>query len=456
MTLTVAIVGRPNVGKSTLFNRLVGRREAITHDEPGVTRDRRQGIARIGPLEFSVIDTAGFDVGNPGSLASRTLVQTDRALAEADIALFVIDGRAGVTAADRALAQHLRRTGKPVHVIANKCEGGAGEAGRLEAFELGLGEAIAVSAAHGEGLVDLYDVIAPHADAKAADDSEADAADGAVSERPLRLAIIGRPNVGKSSLLNQLIGEERVVTGPEPGLTRDAISVDWRYRGRAIRLVDTAGLRRKARVQTSLEKLSVADALRVLGLSEVVIVVFDASVPPARQDFGVAALVVEEGRALVIALNKWDLVEARRAVLDEFRHAIEETLAQAKGVRIIPIAALTGEGLDSLMGAVFESYDAWNMRVRTSDLNRWLERVAAQHTPPLVKGRRVRLRYMTQTSARPPSFVIFVSQPLALPDSYRRYLINELRVTFNLDGIPIRLSFRRGENPFAPGRTRPQ
>lgn len=331
MTLTVAIVGRPNVGKSTLFNRLVGRREAITHDEPGVTRDRRQGIARIGPLEFSVIDTAGFDVGNPGSLASRTLVQTDRALAEADIALFVIDGRAGVTADDRALAQHLRRTGKPVHVIANKCEGGAGEAGRLEAFELGLGEAIAVSAAHGEGLVDLYDVIAPHADAKAADDSEADAADGAVSERPLRLAIIGRPNVGKSSLLNQLIGEERVVTGPEPGLTRDAISVDWRYRGRAIRLVDTAGLRRKARVQTSLEKLSVADALRVLGLSEVVIVVFDASVPPARQDFGVAALVVEEGRALVIALNKWDLVEARRAVLDEFRHAIEETSRASQG-----------------------------------------------------------------------------------------------------------------------------
>jgi GTP-binding protein len=449
MALTVAIVGRPNVGKSTLFNRLVGRREALTHDEPGVTRDRRVGAARLGPLEFTVIDTAGFDRGEPGALAGRMLAQTERAVAEADLVLFVVDGRAGLTAADRALADYLRRAGGAVCLVVNKCEGGAGEAGRLEAFELGLGEPVALSAAHGEGLAELYDALAPLAEASEAARPGA-APDGA--ERPLRLAIIGRPNVGKSSLLNRLLGEERVITGPEPGLTRDAIAVDWRYRGRPIRLIDTAGLRRRARTTAPLDKLSAADTLRTIRAVEVVIVVFDGSEPPARQDFGVAALAAEEGRALVIALNKWDLVRARRRTLDDFRLALEQTLAQVKGVRLVPCAALTGEGVERLMPAVLASEEAWNRRIGTAALNRWLGDALERHPPPLVRGRRVKLRYMTQATARPPSFVAFVSQPLALPDSYARYLVNGLRQAFGLDGVPLRLAFRKGDNPFAPGR----
>ncbi len=450
MSFTVAIVGRPNVGKSTLFNRLVGRREALTHDQPGVTRDRREGQGRIGPLEFRVIDTAGLDQGDAESLAGRMMRQTEQAIKDADVALFVIDGRAGVTAGDRHFADLLRRTGARVVLVANKCEGGAGESGRLEAFELGLGEPIALSAAHGEGLGELYDVLAPFESTTEELDGEPDGPDAI--ERPLRLAIIGRPNVGKSSLLNRLIGEERVITGPEPGLTRDAIAVEWRYKDRAVRLIDTAGLRRKARVVAELEKLSVGDTLRTIRAVEVVVIVLDATEPPAKQDFTVAALAVEEGRAPIIALNKWDTVEDRKGILTEFRYTLDETLAQAKGIRLVPCSALTGEGVPRLMPAVLETYEAWNKRIKTSDLNRWLEAALDRHPPPLVKGRRVKLRYMTQTAARPPSFVAFVSQPLELPDAYTRYMVNGLREAFGLDGVPIRLSFRKGENPFAPKR----
>jgi GTP-binding protein len=452
MTFTVAIVGRPNVGKSTLFNRLVGRREALTHDQPGVTRDRREGDGRIGPLNFRVIDTAGLDEGDPESMAGRMMRQTERAIKEADVSLFVIDGRAGITAGDRHFADLLRRSGARVVLVANKCEGGAGESGRLEAFELGLGEPIAVSAAHGEGLSELYDALAPFAPESIEPEGEGEEIEEA--ERPLRLAIVGRPNVGKSSLLNRLIGAERVITGPEPGLTRDAIAVEWRYKNRAVRLIDTAGLRRKARVVAALEKLSVGDSLRTIRAVEVVVIVLDATEPPARQDFTVAALAVEEGRAPVIALNKWDAVEDRKTMLTEFRYTIEETLAQAKGIRIVPCSALTGEGINKLMPTVLETYEAWNKRIKTSDLNRWLEAALDRHPPPLVKGRRVKLRYMTQTAARPPSFVAFISQPLELPDAYKRYMVNSLREAFGLDGVPIRLSFRKGENPYAPKRTR--
>jgi GTP-binding protein len=448
MPLTVAIVGRPNVGKSTLFNRLVGRRAALTHDEPGVTRDRREGEARLGPLSFRVIDTAGLDEGAPESLAARMMRQTERAVAAADVALFVIDARAGVTPADRHFADMLRRVGARIVVVANKCEGGAGEDGRLDAFALGFGEPVALSAEHGEGLAELYDALAPSAEAAAADMAEA----APEAERPIRIAIVGRPNVGKSSLLNRLIGEERVITGPEPGLTRDAIAVEWRHRDRPVRLIDTAGLRRRARVTAALEKLSAADALRTIRAVEVVIVVFDATEPPSRQDFGVAALVVEEGRAPVIALNKWDAVEHRKEALSEFRHAVEQALSQAKGVRLVPCSALTGEGIERLMPAVLDCAEAWNARVPTSALNRWLEGVLERHPPPLVKGRRVKLRYMTQVSARPPSFIAFASQPGGLPDAYHRYLVNGLRDAFGLDGVPLRLRFRKGENPFAPKR----
>ncbi len=452
MSFTVAIVGRPNVGKSTLFNRLVGRREALTHDEPGVTRDRREGEGRIGPLTFRVIDTAGLDEGDPESLAGRMMRQTERAIADSDVSLFVIDGRAGITAGDRHFADLLRRSGARVMVVANKCEGGAGESGRLEAFELALGEPIAVSAAHGEGLGELYDALAPFAPETATLDDEAEPGEG--GDRPLRLAIIGRPNVGKSSLLNRLIGEERVITGPEPGLTRDAIAVDWNYKNRAVRLIDTAGLRRKARVVAALEKLSVSDSLRTIRAVEVVVIVLDATEPPSKQDFTVAALAVEEGRAPVIALNKWDAVENRKNILTEFRRILDETLAQAKGIRLVPCSALTGEGVQKLMPAVLETYEAWNTRVKTSELNRWLEVTLDRHPPPLVGGRRVKLRYMTQLSTRPPNFVAFISQPLDLPDAYTRYMVNGLRETFGLDGIPIRLSYRKGENPYEPKKTR--
>jgi GTP-binding protein len=454
MALTVAIVGRPNVGKSTLFNRLVGRREALVAETPGLTRDRRVGKARLGDLEFAVIDTAGLEAGDAGSLEARMLAQTERAVADSDLVLFVIDARAGITPLDEHFANRLRRSAAKVVLVANKCEGGAGVAGFAEAYALGFGEPVPISAEHGEGMADLYEAIqgaaAPGAPAEAAPEAGA-------AEPPLSLAIVGRPNVGKSTLANRLLGEERLLTGPEPGVTRDAIAVDWSYRGRAIKLVDTAGLRRRARVADRIEKLSVADSLRAVQYAHVVIVVIDATEVGdfgselGKQDLTIARRVVEEGRALVIAANKWDAVADPRAVRKRLVESLERTLTQVRGVPVVPVSARDGTGLDALMTAAFDIERLWNARVATPDLNRWLVEIAERHPPPLVSGRRIRLRYMTQVNVRPPTFALWLSKPADLPQSYLRYLVNGLRDAFGLEGVPIRLMMRKGKNPYRAG-----
>lgn len=440
MTFTVAIVGRPNVGKSTLFNRLVGRGMAIVSPEPGVTRDWREGAGKLGPLRFRVIDTAGFEEAADGSLSQRMTAKTEQAIAEADAIFFVIDGRDGVMPDDKGFADILRRVAAPVFLVVNKCEGKDVSSGLADAFSLGFDEPMPISAAHGEGLVELYDVLAPLVpDGEAEQDSEP----------PLRLAVIGRPNVGKSTLVNHLIGQQRVITGPEPGLTRDSIAVRWHYRGREVRLVDTAGMRRRAKVTGTLEKLSSKDSTRAVGLAEVAVVVLDATEPPAKQDLGIAARALDEGRAIIIVLNKWDLVEERAGVRRAMAEHVAHSLAQARGVPLIACSALTGEGIDKLMPAVLKIHARWNKRVATAALNRWLADTTEAHPPPLAAGRRVRLRYVTQTKARPPTFAAFVNRPEALPESYRRYLVNSLRDAFDFGGIPIRLNFRRGKNPYA-------
>lgn len=456
---TVAIVGRPNVGKSTLFNRLVGKRLALVDDTPGVTRDRRLGTAHLAGLGFAVIDTAGFEEAGGDTLEARMREQTERAVQEADLVLLLIDARAGVTPLDAHFSNWLRKAKAPVVLVANKCEGRAGEAGLLEAYSLGLGDPVGISAEHGEGMADLFAAIAPHAErAGALDDAEdedggireaeeAAAEDGA--ERLLQLAIVGRPNVGKSTLVNRLIGEDRLLTGPEAGITRDAIAVDWTYRGRTVRLVDTAGMRRRARVVEKLERLSTEDTLRSIRFAEVVVLVLDAQDMLEKQDLSIARLVVDEGRALVIAVNKWDLVEDRTVALRRLEDRIGISLPQIKGVRTVTLSALTGRNLDRLMKAVFEAHAVWNKRASTASLNRWLAGVTEQHPPPLVEGRRIKLRYATQIKTRPPTFALFVSRPEKLPDSYLRYLENSLRETFGLEGVPIRLQMRKGKNPFA-------
>ena len=455
MPITVAIVGRPNVGKSTLFNRLVGRRLALVNDTPGVTRDRREAEASYGDLIFRVIDTAGLEVAGPETLEGRMRRQTEAAVAEADLILFVIDARAGVTPADQHFAQIVRASGRPVALLANKAEGRAAEGGILDAYSLGFGDPIPISAEHGIGMPDVYDVIRDAAPAQAGNDGEGEQQDeaGDTEAKPLHLTIIGQPNAGKSTLVNRMLGEERMLTGPEAGITRDSISVDWQWRGRTFRLADTAGIRRKAKVVGKLEKLSVGDALRTIRFAEVVVIVMDAAEPLEKQDLQLADLVASEGRALVLALNKWDLVREPQAKLQELNADLEATLTQVRGVPMVPISAKTGHGLDRLMETVLEVHATWNKRVSTGALNRWLIATTERHPPPAVSGRRIKLKYLTQSKTRPPTFFLSCSRPEALPDAYRRYLVNGLREEFDLAGVPIRLMLRKDDNPFE-GRRR--
>ncbi len=444
----IAIVGRPNVGKSTLFNRLVGKRLALVDDQPGVTRDRREGEARIGDFEFTAVDTAGLEDTDKASLAGRMTAQTVAAINESDAVLFVIDARVGITPEDRHFADLVRKSSRPVVLVANKAEGKEGMAGAYDAFSLGLGDPVPLSAEHGDGFADLYQAL----QLALAEDFDAGEEDADSREKPLSVAIVGRPNAGKSTLVNRLLGEDRLLTGPEAGITRDAISVDLQWRGRDIRLVDTAGMRRKAKVQDKLEKLGVSDALRSIQYAEVVVLLLDATIPFEKQDLQIADLVAREGRALVIALNKWDLIEDRNGALKRHREQADHLLPQVRGMPLVAVSGATGEGLDRLMQAVFKAYEVWNRRVPTAKINRWLEAVLQSHPPPAVRGARIKLRYMTQNKARPPSFVLFGTRTSALPDSYTRYLVNGLRESFDLPGTPIRLAFREAKNPFDTGK----
>jgi GTP-binding protein len=452
MPLTIAIVGRPNVGKSTLFNRLAGKRLALVDDQPGLTRDRREADTELGGSTVRLIDTAGLEHGEAG-LTSRMREQTVAAIKLADLVVFLIDARAGIVAGDEIFADLVRASGKPVILAANKCEGRAAEPGMYEAFSLGLGEPLPISAEHDLGIGELSEAIQQAASMRdgGAKIAGAPGEEEEVTPHPLRIAVVGRPNVGKSTLVNTILGEERMITGPEAGITRDAIAVDLERQGRALRLFDTAGLRRKMRVEGTAEELSVGDTLRAIRFAEVVVLLLDAEWPFEKQDLQIADLIVEEGRALVMAVNKWDLVRGPQARLAELRETCERLLPQIKGVAFVPVSALTGKGVDNLMGAVLAADALWNKRLPTHALNQWLREAVEMHSPPAVSGRRIKLRYITQSNARPPTFVLFCSRPKALPDSYVRYLVNSLRETFDLPGVPIRLHLRKGENPYAKG-----
>ena len=452
MPFTVAIVGRPNVGKSTLFNRLVGRRQALVHPMPGVTRDRREGEGSLLGLSFTVIDTAGLEDERGETLAGRMQVQTARAIDDADVLMMLIDARAGITPLDSHFADMLRRVAKPVVLAANKCEGGAGEAGLIEAYGLGLGEPVPISAEHGAGLSALYDVIAPHAEAA----FPGEGGDADVEGGPLNLAIVGRPNVGKSTLVNRLLGDERVLTGPEPGVTRDSIWVDWSWRGRDIRLIDTAGLRRKARVSERLERLTAADTANAIRFAHVAVLLVDGIEGLEKSDLAIARQIEEEGRAMVLAVNKWDAVEDRSDRMNRIGDRLERSLPQVRGIPVLTFSALTGRGVNRLLPKAFEIYEVWNRRVDTGPLNRWFAEAIDRHPPPIVDGRRLRLRYITQVKARPPTFALFTTRPSAVPESYLRYLTNGLRDDFGLVGVPIRIALRKGRNPYAPEGRRAQ
>ena len=459
MALTVAIVGRPNVGKSTLFNRLVGKKLALVDDQPGVTRDRRFGPGHLGDLEFTVVDTAGLEDVFDESLEARMREQTEEAIRQADVALLLIDARAGITPLDEHFAKRLRKTRTPILLVANKCESKAAASGLGEAFQLGLGAPIPISAEHGEGMGELYDALREAAERKEAPltaspldpDAELEALpeDDAEAPKILQLAIVGRPNVGKSTLANALLGEERLLTGPEAGITRDAIAVDWEWKGTPIRLIDTAGLRRRARVVEKLERLSGADTDRAVRYAHVVVLVLDANDMLEKQDLTIARHVIEEGRALVIAANKWDAIEDKSEALKKLKERVEKSLPQVTGIPIVTLSARSGRNLDKLMQAVLKIYDEWNKRVPTAQLNRYLEAATVAPPPPLVRGRRIKPRYMTQIKTRPPTFTLYAAKADDLPDAYARYLVNGIRERFDLRGTPIRLYLRRTDNPFA-------
>ncbi len=448
---TIAIVGRPNVGKSTLFNRLTGTRAALVSDVAGLTRDRREGESEIEFRRVRLVDTAGLEEAARGSIADRMRKQTEAAVADADLVLFMVDARAGVTAADEVFARAIRASGRPVVLVANKCEGSAADSGFYDAFKLGFGEPVAISAEHGLGLGDLERDIAAALGIKAGGRGEEAPAE---TERALRVAIVGRPNTGKSTLINALLGEERMLTGPEPGLTRDAVASDAVWEGRRVRLFDTAGLRRKAKVEEKAEKLAVGDTLRAIRFAEVVVLVVDAEHALEHQDLSIGDLVTKEGRALVIAVNKWDLIADKQSRLREIRAVAAQGLSQVPGVAVIAISARSETGLDKLVKAVLKAAETWNRRVATADLNRWLAEALSRHAPPAASGRRIKIRYATQPSTRPPTFVAFCSKPADLPKSYVKYLTNSLRAVFGLDGVPLRFSLRKGENPYDRGKRR--
>ena len=462
MSFTVVLVGRPNVGKSTLFNRLAGKKLALVDDTPGVTRDWRSAPAHVGGLSFTVVDTAGLEDVTDDSLEARMRRQTEQALARADVALFIIDARAGITPLDRHFANLLRRSKTPVLLVANKTEGKASQPGMFESYELGLGDPIPLSAEHGEGMADLVEALLPYAPPD--DEVETEEADDGFDpsipigdqpepeedrSKPIQIAIVGRPNVGKSTLLNSLLGEERVLTGPEAGMTRDAIAVDWEWRDRRFKLVDTAGMRRRARVDEKVERLAVADSLRVIRMANVVVLVVDAGAILDKQDLTIARLVISEGRALVIAVNKWDTVDDRAMALRQVEDKLQASLGYIKGVKVVTISALKGYKLETLLDGVLETYTVWNRRIPTAQLNRWIEGVLEHHPPPLVEGRRIKIRYVTQVKTRPPTFALFVNKPLDLPESYQRYLTTHLRESFDMPGVPVRLLLRKGKNPYA-------
>ena len=444
---TVAIVGRPNVGKSTLFNRLVGKRLALVDDRPGVTRDRREGEARLLGLEFRVIDTAGFEDEDPASLPGRMRQQTEAAVREADAALFMIDAREGLTPLDEEIGRWLRADSTPVIVVANKAEARSGETGALEAYRLGFGDPVAISAEHGEGIAGLFSALQPHVEGKETEEEEEEGEDA-----PLKLAIVGRPNAGKSTLVNKMLGEERMITGPEAGITRDSISLDWEWEGRRVRLVDTAGLRKRAKVDDKLERLSAADSRRAIDYAEVVVLLLDATRGLESQDLRIASETLEEGRALLIAVNKWDVAEHASSLFNGIKAALDEGLAQLRDVPLLTVSAKTGKGIDTILKVAFDLREQWSRRVSTGELNRWFEAAVEANAPPAPKGRRIKLRYITQVNTRPPTFVVFGNRTDELPESYRRYLVNALRRDLGIGAVPLRLNFRGRSNPFDSDR----